>query len=185
MITNQTAPLKAPKVGRSRQNRGAAKHTYFDTDIKDINQKPTSAGQNTSETDHAGEWELPQATKRRQAKQTLRKGKSLFRAVARHPHRTPGCQELKTCPQCPIATKRYDGKAYSALAVVLGSLSVGLLWVGRPGARCTRGGNCSLQFQRGSLHEEHFGTRNPRLTLNPQPARGIGMGVSGTQVDQL
>jgi len=33
IIINQTAPLKAPRVGRSRQNRGAAKHTYFDTDI--------------------------------------------------------------------------------------------------------------------------------------------------------
>jgi hypothetical protein len=101
MITNQTALLKAPKVGRSRQNRGAAKHTYFDTDFKGINQKPTSAIQNTSETDHAGEWELPKATKRRQAKQALRKRKSLFEQW--HDTHTDrlGYQELKSCPQCP------------------------------------------------------------------------------------
>jgi len=117
MITNQTAPLKAPKVGRSRQNRGAAKHTYFDTDIKDINQKPTSAVQNTSETDHAGEWELPQATKRRQAKQTLRKGKSLLRAVARHPHRTPWVSGAEDLPSVSHSYKtlRLEGGSEDTL----------------------------------------------------------------------
>jgi len=107
MIINQVAPSKAPKVGRSKKCRGGPKHTYSDVDIKDVDQEPTSTAQNILQT---GKWELPKATKRRQAKQALKKRKSPFELwYDTHTERF-GCQELKSCPQCPADKKHYDEK---------------------------------------------------------------------------
>lgn len=146
-------------MGRSRRNRGAPKHTDFDSDTTNIHQKPTCAASNISEQDSTGEWELLKATRWRQANQTLRKRKSPFGQWYYAYTKRLRSQELKSCPQCPTDTKRYDDKAAlkkklstasarAAERILVGYRFVGSPWGGPLCAWCARSGRCCLASRR-------------------------------------